>query len=336
MSDETLENLVRNACEYAKGLVTFAFQGGEPMLAGIDFYKRAVTLQKQYKRAGLAVENTIQTNGVLIDNAWAAFFAENDFLVGISLDGPRKIHDTYRVDAAGNPTFAKIMNGISLLKKYGVRFNIATVVTQAMTTQASYLYKFYKRNGFPFVQLIPCMGDSWECQGSLRAAENEFSVRPRSYGRFLSEMFDLWYPDFCAGADMEIRTFSNLAQLAAGYPAEECGMNGCCSCYFVTEADSSVYPCDFYCTDAYCLGTVRQPFEELLKNPVVGRFIAASMEKPEKCTQCPHYRLCRGGCRHWREPDSHLNYLCEGYRTFFEHCGSRIDTLGQMILQRYQ
>lgn len=334
MSDEILEKLISQACAYADGLVSFAFQGGEPMLAGIEVFQKAAALQQKYSRKGLRIENTIQTNGVLIDREWAQFFAEHDFLVGISLDGPRKIHDAYRTDANGNPTFTRIMNGIALLREYGGRFNIATVVTEELAHQAAYLYKFYKRNNFSYVQLIPCMGNSWETDGKIAEAENEFSVRPGSYGRFLSEMFDLWYPDFCAGEDMEIRTFSNLAQMAAGYPAEECGMNGCCSCYFVVEADGSVYPCDFYCTDAYCLGTVEEPFEELLKKNIVGEFIEYSKRKPKECLQCPYYRLCRGGCRHWREPDSQLNYLCAGYRIFFEHCESRLDVLGKMILRK--
>lgn len=336
MTDKTLEMLVANACEYAREFISFAFQGGEPMLAGIDFYRQALHLQKRYQKPGQIIENTIQTNGVLIDEEWAAFFAEHDFLVGISLDGPRKVHDACRVDASGQPTFERVMDGIALLKAHGVRYNIATVVTESLTSQAAYLYKFYKRNAFPYIQLIPCMGDSWAYDGTGTGAENEYSVRPASYGRFLCGMFDLWYEDFCAGEDMEIRMFSNLAQLAAGYPAEECGMNGCCSCYFVTEADGSVYPCDFYCTDAYCLGTVSQPFEELIGNPKVTDFLRASVPKADECAACPHYRLCRGGCRHWRDNDSHKNYLCEGYRIFFEHCGSRIDTLGRMILAQQQ
>ncbi len=334
MTQETLETLIANACEYAKEFISFAFQGGEPMLAGLDFYREVVRLQDQYRRPGQIIENTIQTNGVLIDAEWAAFFAAHDFLVGVSLDGPRKLHDACRVDAAGAPTFGRVMDGIGLLKSHGVRFNIATVVTQALTAQAAYLYKFYKRNAFPYVQLIPCMGDSWAHDGSCDAAENEFSVRPAAYGAFLCEMFDLWYDDFCAGDDMEIRMFSNLAQLAAGYPAEECGMNGCCSCYFVTEADGSVYPCDFYCTDNYCLGTVSQPFAELIQSPKVTDFIRASVQKADACVQCPYYRLCRGGCRHWRDGNTQKNYLCEGYRIFFAHCADRIQTLGNMILAK--
>ena len=304
MSDETLEALVRSACTYAEGLVSFAFQGGEPMLAGLPFYRRAVELERLYAPKGLIVENTIQTNGVLIDREWAQFFAQEHFLVGVSLDGPKKLHGACRHAAGGGDTFPQVMNGLSLLARAGAAVNIATVVTEAAASQASNLYRFYKRNGFRYVQVIPCMGDSWAHGGDLRAAENEYSVRPASWGRFLCELFDLWYEDFLAGEDLEIRTFSNLAQMAAGFPAEECGMNGRCTCYCVVEADGSVYPCDFYCTDAYRLGDISQPFAELVNSPRARAFVAESAALPDACRACPHLRLCRGGCRHFRLPDA--------------------------------
>lgn len=340
MSAKTLEALIENAFSYADGLISFAFQGGEPMLAGLDFYRLAVDLEKKYRKKyqkkGLLVENTIQTNGVLITREWAQFFAQEDFLVGVSLDGPKKIHDACRKNAAGGGTFSQVMNGLSLLSAAGVRFNVATVITESTAGQASYLYKFYKRNRFPFVQVIPCMGNTWETDGGPHSAENEWSVRPESYGKFLSELFDLWYADFMSGEDREIRTFSNLAQLAAGFPAEECGMNGCCTCYFVAEADGSVYPCDFYCTDAYCLGDVHTPFAEMVHSGCALDFVEDSRRLPEQCNACLHFRLCRGGCRRWREPDTQLNYFCEGYQIFFEHCTERIEKLGDLIRKRWQ
>ena len=332
MSDETLEALVGNATDYADGLVSFAFQGGEPMLAGIGFFRRAAAIQKKYAKKGLVIENTIQTNGVLIDDQWARFFAEEDFLVGVSLDGPKKLNDSCRKDLSGAGTFSKVMEGIDLLSKYNVRTNIATVITQKISKKASYLYKFYKRNGFEYVQVIPCMGDTWKTGGDICAAEDQFSVRPESYGAFLCELFDLWYEDFIRGSDMEIRTFSNYAQLAAGFAAEECGMNGQCTCYFVVEADGSVYPCDFYCTDAYRLGSVHEPFSVLASSARAQEFVRGSGPISEDCRTCQYLRLCRGGCRHWREPDSHLNYFCEGYKAFFSHCVDRIYELGRMIL----
>jgi uncharacterized protein len=333
MKEETLEQLIIQVIEYADGYVTFAFQGGEPMLSGLDFFRKVVELQKKHNKKNLTIENTIQTNGILVNDEWAEFFAENHFLVGLSLDGPKKIHDRYRTDGVGKPTFTKVMNSIELFNKYHVDYNILSVITNASAKKASYLYNFYKRNHFEYIQLIPCMDENTRGEGNTR---NEYAVEPVQYGKFLIEMFDIWYEDFIHGESMDIRMFSNLAQMAAGYPAEECGMNGCCTCYFVVEGDGSVYPCDFYCFDEWKLGTVQNSFLELSQSVRAKQFVDASMGKPEKCNNCPYFRLCRGGCRRWREnADTGINELCPAYQMFFKHCTERIEKLGQVILQRY-
>jgi uncharacterized protein len=332
MSDETLENLVREAISYADGSLTFAFQGGEPTLAGLDFYKKAVGLQKKYNDKKLKIENTIQTNGLLIDEEWAKFLYENDFLVGLSLDGPKKLNDAARVDISGNGTFEKNMDTVNLLRHYKVDFNILTVVTDEISKKASYLYKFYKRNNFPYVQLIPCMDEKGRNEGTHN---NPYAVTPPGYGKFLCELFDLWYDDFIKGDIMDIRIFSNLAQMAAGYPAEECGMNGCCTCYFAVEGDGSVYPCDFYCMDEWRLGEVSDSFDKLYGGDKAGQFVQSSNHTLDECRRCQYFSLCRGGCRRWREPfvdgKPGLNYLCDGYKIFFEHTFERIIWLGKTI-----
>ena len=342
MSEETLESLIQNAIEYADDYLTFAYQGGEPLLAGIDFFKKAVGLQKKYlaiereKHPGkqsLRIENTVQTNGLLINEEWASFFREHHFLVGISLDGPRKMHDGARLDPSGNGTFERIMKSIDTLKRYHVDFNILTVVTEKTAQNASALYKFYKRNHFTYIQLIPCM-DEAKRQGTEDGSP--YAVRSESYGRFLCEFFDLWYEDFRKGEIVDVRMFSNLAQMAVGYPPEECGMCGQCHCYFVVEGDGGVYPCDFYCMDEYRLGTVKDSFSELINSRTAEEFVAASVPAAHACTDCKFYSLCRGGCRRWREPlidgKPGLNYLCEGYKLFFEHTWERIIKLGQTII----
>lgn len=355
MSEETLEQLIIQAIDYADNYVAFAFQGGEPTLAGVDFFHKVVDLQNKHNNKGLTIENTIQTNGILIDEEWAQFLSENHFLVGLSLDGPKKVHDKYRVDALGNPTFEKVMHTVGLFNQYHVEYNILSVITNESVKKASGLYNFYKRNGFAYIQLIPCMDEmtrdtsntAYPNQPDLSAAEepdtqvvhNQYAVNPTDYGRFLCELFDLWYEDFMQGQNMDIRMFSNLAQMAAGYPAEECGMNGSCNCYFVVEGDGSVYPCDFYCMDEWKLGTVQDSFQKLIVSDKVKEFLTASHAVHEKCKTCPHFQLCRGGCRRWRETGNagelDLNYLCPAYEIFFEHCGERIGELGKMILNRF-
>lgn len=338
MSDDTLETLVREAIAYAYGSLTFAFQGGEPTLAGIDFYKKAIELQKKYNSKGLHIENTIQTNGLLIDDEWAQFLGKNNFLIGLSLDGPRKMHDRYRKDAAGNDTFEQLMRAVKLFEKYNVDYNIVTVIINEAAKQAAFLYKFWKRNRYPFVQFIPCM-DEIKRQGE--SEENSiYAVEPKQYGIFLSELFDLWYDDFCNGDAMDIRMFSNLAQMAAGYQAEECGMNGCCNCYFVVEGDGSVYPCDFYCMDEWKLGSVADGFLNMGKSNKAIDFVEMSRPVNEKCRECAYFSLCKGGCRRWREPFTDgkpgINKLCEAYKIFFKHAGQRIMLLGDYIKRRYQ
>lgn len=336
MSDETLETLVKNAFEYAN-FVSFAFQGGEPTLAGLDFFKKVVELQNQYNDGTIRVENTLQTNGLLIDEEWAEFLSRNHFLIGLSLDGPKSLHDAYRLDAKGQPTFERVMHTVDLFNRYRVDYNIVTVVTEQTTKKASYLYKFYKRNSFPFVQLIPCM-DEPERFAETRQI-SPFAVTPESYGKFLCEFFDLWYQDFMQGLSMDVRMFSNLAQMAAGYPAEECGMQGHCSCYFVVEGDGSVYPCDFYCIDDWKLGTVSDRFKDMIESEKVKRFIETSRVQHEKCRECSYVSLCHGGCRRWREQsvggNVGLNYLCPGYKEFFEHSWERLLKLGELIVNRY-
>ena len=337
MKEETLETLVREAIAYADGSLTFAFQGGEPTLAGLDFFQKAVELQQKYNNKKLQIENTIQTNGLLIDEKWARFLGEHRFLVGLSLDGPKKMHDRYRKDAGGQDTFGRIMHSVQLLEQYQVDYNVVTVVTNDTAKQASFLYKFWKRNHYPFVQFIPCMDEIKRQDGTQE--RSIYAVEPEQYGKFLCELFDLWYADFAAGEAMDIRMFSNLAQMAAGYPAEECGMNGYCNCYFVVEGDGSVYPCDFYCMDEWKLGTVNDGFVQMKTSEKAKAFVEASRPVCAACQGCPYFSLCRGGCRRWREPfvdgKPGLNQLCSAYRMFFAHAAERMERLGVYIRQKY-
>ncbi len=350
MTDETLEQLVKGAIDYADSFLTFAFQGGEPTLCGIEFYRKVLALQKKYNTKHLEIENTIQTNGLLIDEQWAGFLSENHFLVGLSLDGPRKIHDRYRVGYDGGGTFFDVMHAAELFDRYHVDYNVLCVVTKESAKHAVSVYQFFRKHEMTFLQFIPCMDEKdryrhtcvVEKDGSGENPASGYStpaVTALSYGKFLCELFDLWYEDFSCGVQIDIRMFSNLAQLAAGYPAEECGMNGCCSYYFVTEGNGDVYPCDFYCSDEWRLGTVADSFEGLVQCERAKRFVEISLQKDERCQDCSYFSLCRGGCRRWREQAETekpgRNRLCEAYRMLFEHAGERIALLGNIISERY-
>lgn len=331
MNEDTLVNLVKNILEYADGHCTFAFQGGEPTLAGLDFFKRVVELQKEYNVKRVKVENTIQTNGTLIDEEWAEFLAQHDFLMGLSVDGPKDINDGARIDINEKSTFNRVMNTVRLFKKYNVQYNVLSVVTSYSTRHIRQLYSFYKKHGVKFLQFIPCMDEE-------RGSGNFHSLTGEKYGYFLKILFDLWYEDFIKGEKIDIRYFSNLVQMAAGYRPEECGMNGTCQCYFVVEADGGVYPCDFYVKDEWRLGNINQDrFESMLDHPRAKSFVQSSTVIDEKCMQCRYYSLCRGGCRRWREDFVEnkitLNKLCPAYEAFLEHASDRIFNLSRLFLR---
>lgn len=331
MSDETLEQLIKAVINYADGFAAFAFQGGEPTLAGLNFYKKVISLQKQYNTKHLQIQNTIQTNGTLIDEEWAKFLSKNHFLVGLSLDGPRGVNDFCRVTRNGDSTFDTLMQTVKLFERYDVAFNVCSVVTAKTAEKIPAIYNFFKQKKFDYLQFIPCLDEKI-------GEHSEYSLTPQAYGKFLCKLFDLWYADFTKGRQIDIRMFSNYAQMAAGYAPEECGMCGKCNTYFVVEGDGSVYPCDFYTQDMWKLGTIEDGFQALYSSEKSQAFMQASLLKPEECMSCQYEALCRGGCRRWRDRgDGNLtkNYLCESYQMFFHHCGDRIHKLGEYINQQY-
>lgn len=331
MNNEILETLVYETIHYADGFAAFAFQGGEPTLAGLDFFKKAVALQKKYNIKGIEIQNTIQTNGTLINEEWAEFLSKNRFLVGLSLDGPRGVNDFCRVTRSGESIFSKEMNTVRLFEEYKVDFNVVSVVTSKTAEKITEIYHFFKDKGFQYMQFIPCLDEN------IRV-HSEYSLTPKAYGKFLCRLFDLWYEDFSHGRNIDIRLFSNYAQMAAGYAPEECGMCGKCTTYFVVEANGNVYPCDFYACDEWKLGTVKDGFSNLFRSEKSDRFMKSSLDKPKKCRECRYMYLCRGGCRRWRDTqrtgELGLNYLCDAYRIFFKHSETRIRLLGELIRRR--
>lgn len=333
MNYDTLETLVKEAIKYADRYVSFAFQGGEPTIAGLDFFRKAVEFQKKYNNKRLIIENTIQTNGTLITDEWAEFLHDNHFLVGLSLDGPKGIHDYCRIDKNGKGTFEKLNETVKLFDKYKVEYNIVSVVTSKTAEKITSIYNYFRQKNFRYMQFIPCLDANVN-------APSEYSLTPEKYGHFLCTLFDLWYKDFMNGENIDIRLFSNYAQMAAGYAPEECGMCGKCTTYFVVEGNGSVYPCDFYAVDEWKLGNVSDGFEALYESEKSQHFMEMSVDKPAECKECEYYSLCRGGCRRWRDTSNNgnigINYLCEGYKIFLGHCAPKIEKLGEIITRKMQ
>lgn len=329
MALETAEALVSAAMEYAEGSCSFLFQGGEPTLAGLDFYRSFLQLERKYAKPGVAVQNSIQTNGYLIDDAWAAFLHDNRFLTGLSLDGPAEYHDSNRLDRAGKGTFNRTMRAAHVLEKHGVPYNILSVVTGQNARSIEKIYRFFVRNGFRYLQFIPCLEplDGERGQAGYHLSCNEYEA-------FLLRIFDLWLADLKAGRYISIRHIENWLSVLMGRPPESCNMNGRCSIQFVVEGDGGVYPCDFYVLDEWKLGTVGQnSFAELLSSARAQAFIQTSLDMPQECRDCPYHFICRNGCRRDRvvEADGKigLNYYCEAYRNFFR---KRAPQLNEAVL----
>ena len=341
MTLDTLDLLVKKAIAETTDHCTFAFQGGEPTLVGLDFYRDLIRLQEKYRtefqKISLVIRNAIQTNGMLLDDDWCAFLAQHKFLVGLSLDGDKDIHDLNRIDAQGKGTYTRAMKAAKLLEKHQVEFNILVVVTRQLARRAKHIYHTLVKNGFRYLQFIPCIDDFGKEPGS-----SPFSLTAERYGDFLKTLFDEWYKDFMAGQYISIRHFDNWVHMLLGQPPETCSMSGRCTCYGVVEADGSVYPCDFYVLDPWKLGTVQEnTFEEMLTCQLAEDFLQASWPVASKCQACKYYPICRGGCRRDREPllagegqEASLNIYCDAYLAFFDHALGQMQQIARMTTRR--
>lgn len=316
MTAETLEVIMQKVFAIAEGTASFGFQGGEPTLAGLDFFKTVVALQKRYNTKYVKVNNALQTNGLNINAEWATFLKQNKFLVGLSLDGTKAVHDKYRLDMQKNGTFERVLATAKLMERHGVEYNILTTVTIDVAQNIDKIYYFFKKNGFNYLQFIPCLDDL--------NSENkqEYSLTPEAYGEFLIKLFRLWYVDANSNKPISIRYFDNLAMMLYGYPPESCGMSGCCTCYYMIEADGSVYPCDFYVTDRWRIGSVlKDDLQEMVQTKTAKEFAELSRQIAPECKSCEHFAICRGGCRRNREPieNNSINELCTAFKMFFDY-----------------
>ena len=315
MSLETLEQTVKRIFEYAESECTIAWQGGEPTLAGLSFFRAYLALEKKYNTKNVRVTRCLQTNGYHLDEEWASFLAENEFLTGLSLDGTRALHDTFRRTPEGGETFSSILETARLFDRFGVAYNLLTVVNRQTAASAEEIYRFYQETGFHYQQYIVCLDPVGEEPG-----QRPWSLTPSDYGSFLIKLFDLWYQDCLLGRAPYIRQFENYLDLLLGIPPESCEQRGSCGLQTVIEADGSVYPCDFYASDAYCLGNLTQSSLEALRQTRRQKdFLERSLPIPDVCKNCPFYALCRNGCFRHRLPSSGVNYFCEGYQSFFSH-----------------
>lgn len=319
MTLDTLESIMKKALEQATGEVTFAYQGGEPTLAGLGFFREAMKIQKKHNCKKLTIHNALQTNGYAIDGEWAEFFAQNRFLIGLSVDGKKDTHDLHRHGPAGEGSFARVANAARLFGQAGVDFNVLTVVNRQTARKAEAIYNFYRKNGWDYMQFIPCLDPLDEIPGGYG-----HSLRAKDYGQFLMALFDMWHADVARGQRVYIRDFDNYLAMARGHRPEACGLGGHCTHQYVIEADGGVYPCDFYTVDEYRLGNLtKDDFADIEEKRREIGFIEASLRIPDECKTCSVYGMCRGGCRRHRDTNGR-NYLCDAYKAFFPYAWDRL------------
>lgn len=328
MKPEVAHTLIDRAFAASHGgTVSFAFQGGEPTVAGLDFFRDFTAYADEHCPKGTQISYTIQTNGILLDDEWCAFLKEHAFLVGLSLDGPKQEHDLCRVDAQDRGTFQTVMQTVQRLRAHHVDFNILTVLTKTLARHPQQLFSFYKKNDLRFVQIIPCL-DSLEDGGGA------YSLTPELYASFLKTFFRLWLDEFRRGNYISVRLFDNLVRMAAGQHPEQCGLLGQCQCQFVAEADGSLYPCDFYVLDPYRMGNVMDmPLEDMFKSEGYKAFLAdnESSRNPQ-CETCWARPACGGGCRRYRPFYFTKEDYCP-YADFLTACARDIRWLARILSQ---
>lgn len=325
MSRETAALLIRQALDAAgwNGSVSFAFQGGEPTLAGLAFYRDFVAEAERQNTQHLPVTWSIQTNALALDAEWAAFLAEKHFLTGISLDGDKDLHDSLRVDAAGKGTWNRVQKNLRLLQKAGADCNLLCVVTRSCARSAVRIYHALQKTGVWYLQFIPCLDPLGEPRG-----QRPWSLTPQDYGAFLCSLFDEWYRDWASGHYTSVRLFDDYVHLAMGLPAGTCATSGSCGAYAVVETDGSVYPCDFFALDAWKLGNIHEtPLPQLMDSRREKQFLEEGLQHPDTCAACRWQALCFGGCkRDWTQDAAGVrqNYYCPAFQMFFAHAEPRL------------
>lgn len=318
MNDDVLRELVSQLMSLALERASFCWQGGEPTLAGLDFFGQAVKYQRLLRAPGQIVENSLQTNGVLIDKEWARFLSRHGFLVGVSLDGPAELHDHYRRDRGGDPSYGRVVKGIEHLRRYNVDFNVLVLLNDCNVQRPRELYRFLLDQGFRYLQFIPCVERSPETGEIAR-----YSVSPEQYGRFLCDVFDEW-----AGKGIPtvyVRDFEDILISYVTGETSSCIYSRDCGKYVVVEYNGDVYPCDFFVEPELLLGNIMEhPLEEIVENLKFAEFSAQKRRLAAKCEECPWLQYCSGGCpKHQVQLGLDRNYFCESYKMLFEHANER-------------
>jgi len=328
MTEKVLDSYTRQYIETMPVRAEFGWQGGEPVLAGKEFFRKAVELQKQYAREGQVITNAFQTNGTLLDDEWCEFLAENKFLVGISIDGPAQWHDFYRRDHAGNGSFHRAWAGLELLRKHKCEFNILVTLNSVNAPHAGDIYRYFVNRGVQYVQFIPILE---------RTADDEptdFSCTGEQFGRFCLDVFELW-ASRDVGRVSERLIDNVLHYLIFGKPSTCCYSERCANAH-VLEFNGDLYACDHFVFREWKIGNIMErPLADLVRDPLLDKFAALKTEVPEACRDCEFFEYCRAGCPKHHRPigtdPKRVNHFCEGYKMFFREALGELKRMAEYL-----
>ncbi len=314
MSDETLGAYTRQYMEAMEVHVEFGWQGGEPLLAGKDFFRKAVRLQKESLRDGQDVANALQTNGTLLDDQWCEFFAAEKFLIGLSLDGPAQWHDAFRVDKAGGPSFHRAWAGLELLKKHGVEFNVLVTLNSVNAPHAGDIYRYFVNRGVNYLQFIPIL------ERTPSGEVTDYSCTAGQFGNFCLDVFEQW-----ASRDIgkvSERFIDNVLHTLIFQKASMCCHSGRCANAHVLEFNGDLYACDHFVYRPWLIGNIHEtPLSQLVRSKKLDEFAEMKTLLPDTCRDCEFLSLCNAGCPKHHVPigtdPSRVNWFCEGYKMFF-------------------
>jgi uncharacterized protein len=327
MSEAVLDRCIKDYLELRLPLSSFCWQGGEPTLMGLDFYKKVIELQRRYGRPGQQVSNALQTNGILLDDEWCRFLRENKFLVGLSIDGPKELHDHYRRDLGGNGSFDRVVRAIQRCQSHEVEINTLTLVSDVAGERPEEVFDFLIDLGIRYMQFIPCV--EIDPQTGRIAA---FSVDPQAYGQFLCRLFDRWMA--FGPTRLGLRPFDSLLGYCVEGRHSICTFARQCNQYVVVEHTGDVFPCDFFVEPRWRLGNlVDTPIDQLAVGTDKRRFARSKEELSNRCLICRYLALCRGGCLKHRlgclgDGTSDADYFCQSYKAFFDYAVPRLMQLG--------
>ena len=332
MSDEVLSEMVQQFTRMCPGQAAFSWQGGEPTLAGVEFFERVVEFQKKWGRPGQSIANSLQTNATLIDDRWARFLRKYNFLVGASLDGPQHVHDHYRLTRDGRGSWDRVMAGIEAMKRNQVEFNILVLVNAYSVERPRELLDFFVEQGFKWLQFIACV-ESDPATGEPAP----YAVDPVKYGEFLCAVFDEWVKHEIP--EIYIRDFEDLLIGYVRGKAACCMYSPLCGGYVVVEHNGDVYACDFHCDPEWKLGNLLEtPLEEIAKTEAYAEFAHRKMELADECNACEWLTHCRGGCVKHRTvmggAERSPSFLCPAYKKLFAHAHPHLLRLKKVAEQQ--